>query len=148
MKKRKVCAKCGLTLTVDSFYKQAATKDGLRTYCKICSHRCSVESRHRNLKECRKREKLSHREWLKDPIAKGKRQASIKKWLTKERRRAIKLVSRKLIRPRECSLCGEACKPQGHHEDYSRPLNVIWCCIPCHKQMHRDKTLILSSVTS
>jgi len=25
---------------------------------------------------------------------------------------------------------------QAHHHDYSRPLEVLWCCAPCHKQGH------------
>jgi hypothetical protein len=39
-----------------------------------------------------------------------------------------------LIRPDHCTLCGKPCKPHAHHDDYAKPLEVIWLCSPCHKQ--------------
>lgn len=38
----------------------------------------------------------------------------------------------KLVRPTHCSACDIKCKPEGHHEDYSKPLQVIWLCKRCH----------------
>lgn len=31
-----------------------------------------------------------------------------------------------------CESCGEAKPLDGHHEDYSKPLEVVWLCRPCH----------------
>ena len=45
--------------------------------------------------------------------------------------------SGKLSRPGLCSECGGACKPHGHHEDYSKPLEVVWLCQGCHIERHR-----------
>lgn len=42
-----------------------------------------------------------------------------------------------LVRPECCSKCGKICKPQGHHPDYSKPLDVIWLCTKCHGFEHR-----------
>lgn len=41
-----------------------------------------------------------------------------------------------LIRPDSCSSCGKSGKPQAHHPDYSRKLNVQWLCARCHKLVH------------
>lgn len=39
----------------------------------------------------------------------------------------------KIIKPKYCSGClKEKIVLQGHHEDYSKPLEVIWLCPPCH----------------
>lgn len=42
----------------------------------------------------------------------------------------------RLVRPGACSACGTACKPHGHHDDYSQPLAVRWLCQPCHLKHH------------
>lgn len=37
-----------------------------------------------------------------------------------------------LVRSCECQECGKIGKTEGHHEDYSKPLEVIWLCRKCH----------------
>ncbi len=43
-----------------------------------------------------------------------------------------------VVRPSNCEDCG--IKPRvsvhGHHEDYSKPLDVKWLCPKCHKKRH------------
>jgi len=46
--------------------------------------------------------------------------------------RAIK--SEKIVRPANCCECKKECKPDGHHEDYSKPFDVIWLCRACHSR--------------
>lgn len=49
-------------------------------------------------------------------------------------RKAIK--SGKIIKPLNCEVCGLSKALQGHHEDYSKPLQVIWMCAKCHIYHH------------
>lgn len=42
-----------------------------------------------------------------------------------------------LTRKENCEECELKCKTQGHREDYSRPLEVIWLCPLCHGKRHR-----------
>ena len=35
-----------------------------------------------------------------------------------------------------CEVCGSS-KTHGHHEDYSRPLDVVWLCGLHHRELHR-----------
>lgn len=44
-----------------------------------------------------------------------------------------------LIRPTACTKCLTECKPEGHHTDYSKPLDVIWLCRECHNKEHRKQ---------
>jgi hypothetical protein len=41
-----------------------------------------------------------------------------------------------MVRPSECSACGAECVPEGHHDDYGKPLDVRWLCVPCHEAVH------------
>lgn len=34
-----------------------------------------------------------------------------------------------------CEICGDA-KVDGHHEDYSKPLEVMWLCRKHHTDLH------------
>ena len=47
-----------------------------------------------------------------------------------------------LIRSETCEDCGEGGRIQGHHEDYERPLEVVWVCIPCHGVRHRGRVSV------
>lgn len=38
-----------------------------------------------------------------------------------------------------CEVCGNP-KTDGHHDDYSRPLDVRWLCRTHHRQHHRAET--------
>ena len=42
----------------------------------------------------------------------------------------------KLIKPTECSRCGKEGWVEGHHKDYSKPLEVEWLCRKCHRGIH------------
>jgi FtsZ-interacting cell division protein YlmF len=39
-------------------------------------------------------------------------------------------------RPDMCCNCGTVTLIHGHHEDYSKPLEVIWLCSSCHELLH------------
>lgn len=55
-------------------------------------------------------------------------------------RRALKWAVKcgKLIRPKVCQKClrGDR-KIHAHHEDYDKPLDVLWVCPPCHGKLFK-----------
>lgn len=46
----------------------------------------------------------------------------------------------RLYKPDSCSMCGRAkCRIDGHHTDYTKPLDVVWLCRKCHyAEHHKD----------
>ncbi len=42
-----------------------------------------------------------------------------------------------MVRPDSCSACMKSCTPDGHHDDYDKPLSVRWLCRKCHYDWHR-----------
>lgn len=60
-----------------------------------------------------------------------------KMWCYKQVAKAIK--NRLISKPKTCSICGEEKRLQAHHDDYSKPLDIVWCCSSCHKRMHIDR---------
>jgi len=49
----------------------------------------------------------------------------------------IAIRAGRIIRPDTCS-CGNP-NPEGHHEDYSKPLKVDWLCLKYHKKLHQKR---------
>lgn len=43
-----------------------------------------------------------------------------------------------MVRPDRCSRCGVECYAVAHHEDYNKPLDVIWFCDQCHVRRHAE----------
>ena len=43
-----------------------------------------------------------------------------------------------------CVICGSV-NTQMHHEDYSKPLDVVWLCRECHMELHRVRDIEMVS---
>jgi len=43
----------------------------------------------------------------------------------------------KIHKPILCEKCNKETQLFGHHEDYSKPLEVIWLCRSCHSNLHK-----------
>lgn len=89
----------------------------------------------------RKRELKKQRGYKQPPY---KRVKTEREYARIKLNNAVKLG--KVIRPSTCSRCQEKAKVQGHHPDYSKPLEVIWLCSKCHGLEHHP-IQALSDVT-
>ena len=59
-----------------------------------------------------------------------------------EKRRAQKAIESSLrkgeMARQPCERCGSTVRIQAHHDDYSRPLDVMWLCQTHHKERHKE----------
>ena len=97
--------------------------------------------------EQRLRENETKREWRRKYPERWS--ALIRKWRQRnpQQAKAHRTLShavwkRKIIKPDKCSLCGQMAKVQGHHEDYSKPLDVLWICFDCHLAKHGKRASV------
>ncbi len=68
------------------------------------------------------------------------------KWSSTSTRKKVKAVyklnravkSGTVTRATSCEDCGKIPKRalHGHHEDYDKPLDVVWLCAQCHRKRH------------
>lgn len=74
----------------------------------------------------------------KSAIVRARRQMdkSPDKWKARQELRNV--IYRGKIEKKPCEVCGDK-KVQGHHEDYTKPLEVKWLCSKHHKKLHENK---------
>lgn len=52
---------------------------------------------------------------------------------------------KQIVRPTICESCGKwDSLIDGHHDDYSKPLDVRWLCRPCHRVADRERRALLN----
>ena len=130
----KRCFKCGVEKPIDEFYRHPQMGDGHLGKCKDCTKydmKVDRQTKPRVREYDRQRSSLPHRKALRERIA--------AEWAEKypERRKAQQAAGNalrdgKLKRPDACEWCKQDKRLQKHHHDYSRPLDVMWLCKPCH----------------
>ncbi len=140
----KYCYCCKKDKYIGLFYKNNSKKDGLATECKSCKKISNKKYSHQNY--LKNKEAIKQRNKKYGQTKRGKEvRKRIKKNFRKnhlEQCRLYKIfcnaVERgKIKRPSKCSQCSKKCKPDGHHRDYNKPLEVIWLCRQCHSNKHR-----------
>jgi hypothetical protein len=155
----KRCNKCGQEKPRSKFYKDRHNPDGLGLKCKACvdasmrSWRARNPDRHRSYVAAYaakhpERVKASYERWKKrhPDRAKEKFAAWVARYPEHAKARLAymnALRSGKLVRPSRCSECGaEAKRIEGHHDDYSRPLEIRWLCKRCHVKADQLRRVI------
>ena len=130
----KICFKCQRELPLSDFYKHKQMADGHLNKCKKCSRGDSTKNRNENIDRIREYDR--NRGNRQDPdYMKGWREKYPAKY------KAHNMVNNsirdgKITKPDYCQGCGDKCKAHGHHQDYGKPLDVVWLCPACHKFIH------------
>lgn len=140
----KECFKCKVEKPLSEFYVHKGTSDGHLGKCKECTKRDARKNRISNLENVRKydreRSNKEHRKELRKRIATDYRKNN------PDRAKAVsklnKAVANGTIVPWPCCAIPECQdKPEAHHPDYSRPLDVVWLCRHHHRRAHHDYKL-------
>jgi len=140
----KYCSTCNSVKSTINFHKNKTRSDGLQDYCIECMKIYRREWRNKNFNRIRHKERnrakqyrLNNREKINQK--KKKRRKQNPKMLHAQLKVYDAITrTKKLKKPNNCSLCGLTENICAHHEDYSKPLDIIWACAKCHKQIHME----------
>jgi hypothetical protein len=106
--------------------------------CKVCRKEKVIKYRKENLEKVRaydrERGRLSHRK-QKCIENTRKRRKDPDGYMAAHNAVARALKSGRLERM-PCVMCGETKLVHAHHDDYSKPLDVMWLCVVHHKARH------------
>jgi len=133
----------------------------MKLECKDCGaeiqRRPRIGPQRKRCPSCRKeRQKQNHRDHRdRDPERFRSMATAIKKRWRKEHPDAVREMLKRIkiktkahntmnyairvgkLRRGACDVCGSTERIEGHHEDYSKPLNVSWLCKKHHAVLHR-----------
>ena len=139
----KICSTCGVGKEHSEFQIRRASKDGLTASCKFClSIREAARIDQPKRIAARLAVAMARRS---DPDKKAIDEARGRDWAQRNRqKRAAHIIVGNAVRDGllkkalECERCGGNDQIEAHHEDYAKPLDVVWLCALCHGQRHRE----------
>jgi hypothetical protein len=134
---RKDCIKCGESKSMDDFYRHQAMADGHLNKCKGCCRAAAIANRMARIDY--------YREYDRERFGTERRQQSLFRRQRRYREsNPIKNAARAAVNrnvrsgalvKKPCEICG-ATQVDGHHDDYSKPLEVRWLCRTHHLELH------------
>ena len=153
---RKTCRDCKDAKALSEFHRHKRYKDGHRACCKECSLIRNAKYRTANRAKVRAAKRLyyanhkaEHRVYVSRYCATHRsavaayKAADRKTVKGRARNKLVKAVSRGIIiKPSRCSSCDSKCEKRllhGHHDDYTKPLDVRWLCPKCHGLLSRTE---------
>lgn len=148
----KKCTGCAQTKELFDFYKHPATADGFASKCKLCAKAVVKAAREKRADHYAEYERsrannpnrvAARAAYAKTEKGKAAHARALSAYQSRapERRKAhISLGnavrSGRVLKWPVCALPECNGKPEAHHPDYSRPLDVVWLCSAHHKQAH------------
>ncbi|MGC1177023.1 MAG: hypothetical protein WA843_03035 [Candidatus Saccharimonadales bacterium] len=149
---KRICTVCKVLKPITDFNKSSKGKDGYNAQCSKCKY---AKTGRKNFLENKEKCYANAAKWNKanrEIVNKRTREryafdkSSI---VERDRRHAEKKKAQhllqtyvqrgKILKPSICSICNcESKRIEGHHADYSKPLEVIWVCSSCHHNIHKS----------
>lgn len=148
----KVCFRCQCEKPLEAFYAHPRMADGRLGKCKECTKadtkanredrkdyyqaydrrrgknpdRVSARLAYQQTDAYRESLARSHKKWEMNNRVKRKAQTAVNNAIRDGR-----------LTKQPCHICGEL-EVEGHHPDYSAPLDVVWLCTKHHAQLHEE----------
>ena len=144
----KPCIICAVVKPLSEFYAHPNMKDGTLNKCKSCcvdyaNHRKVTNPQAVRISEWKRNQKperrAKKREYSKRNPDLMRRLSAIQRATFPEKKVARTAVSNAVrdgrLKKMPCKVCGVE-RVEAHHEDYAKPLEVVWLCKKHHAAIH------------
>jgi hypothetical protein len=139
----KTCSKCGAEKpATDEFFRHEKRAHGpqLRAQCRRCDVADQLRRDATRVIDPKARAQWTRHYYEAHPEMMAEKRARYRD-AHPDRNRAVSSLGSavrrgKVSKPIHCERCGSDRPLQGHHEDYTRPLDVEWLCSSCHVRHH------------
>ena len=132
----KQCFKCMKDKDINDFYKHPMTSDGRLGKCKECAKADVTANRLKNIDRIREYDRSRGRTRPAHGIKKEYRERFPRKY--KAQTMVGNAIRSGKLHRESCVICSSDFAVHGHHDDYSKPLNVRWLCAVCHADWHKN----------
>jgi len=133
----KTCFKCGAEKPLTEFYKHKQMSDGYLNKCKSCKKEYQKGHRLENVEYYRSFDKQRQKNRDRQKAI----QVRALQWRKRnpDKYKAHTAVGNAVRDGRlvkgPCQVCGDQ-SVHAHHEDYTKPLDVVWLCPKHHSEKH------------
>ena len=121
----KICKNCGNVFPISDFGKEG-------TYAYYRCKQCMKEYQNSTSRRFRQRHPGYNKEYNTEYFRTYNKNPEVAKRKNARNKVSIALINGTLVKPLICSKCGIGSKLEAHHDDYSKPLEVVWLCKKCH----------------
>jgi hypothetical protein len=152
---KRTCNDCKVEKPIEGFFRKKSVPSGYASICKECDkarHRAWAKTPRGRLKELvREKAKIEKNREHYRAKSRDRFRRRYSQWghakpdpLKQAARSAVARAVRTgdLARPKSCVDCKAIVGLHAHHEDYSKPLDVVWVCSVCHGRRHRSPALV------
>lgn len=137
--KEKVCFKCNILKPLSDFYKHSKMSDGHLNKCKACTKKDAHNHREDNLEKVREYDRNRPNKIERNEKSVEYTKKYREKYPNKYKAHLLvnnSIRNGKLRKLNRCESCSSDFRVIAHHNDYLKPLDVIWLCEVCHKAWH------------
>jgi len=154
MRESKQCSRCREVKPLADFTKCPRYTGGYSTWCRTCHSAYSRERNKTNAAHRRaywraysepRREHIRAygRQYCREHLAEFRaRLNKVPRVVRNARERVYEWVKLGKLTKGPCTVCGTTQgQIEGHHEDYGKPLDVLWLCAKHHSRLHKGSTI-------
>lgn len=140
----KICFKCNTYKDLTEFYNHKQMVDGKLNKCKECTKKDVATNYSKNRTYYSRYDQQRYQ-------TKERRARQLQYQINRRRNNPLKYKAwtklnhavrdGHIIKPDICSKCGSDRNIEGHHDDYSKPLEVKWLCFKCHRELEHNQVV-------